>query len=259
IKEETKEGLPIVLIVEDQQDMRKYIRDKLANDYNIIEARDGKDGLEKAFRAIPDLIISDVMMPEMDGFELCKTLKTDDRSSHIPLILLTARAQDSDKMAGLETGADAYLIKPFNAEELNIRVRHLINIRNKMRVKFSNKLVIRPAEITVTSHDKDFMQKLTYVMEEHISDPKFSNSQLSVEMTMSVSQLSRKLTALINQSPQKLIRSFRMQRALELLKENNCSVSEAAWKTGFEDQSYFSKVFKSYFGCLPSERDKFPK
>lgn len=258
-KENDKQGSPMVLVVEDQQDMRKYILEKLADTYKVIEARDGKEGLEKAIREIPDLVVSDVMMPLMDGFELCKLLKTDNRTSHIPVILLTARAEDSDKLTGLGSGADAYLIKPFNAQELIIRVHHLITVRNKMRIKFSDKLIIKPAEITVTPRDKEFVQKLTYVVETHIGDPKFSIDQLSTEMTMSASQLNRKLKALINQSPQKFIRSFRMQRALELLKTNSYSVAEAAWKTGFEDQGYFSKVFKNYFGCLPSEKERFPK
>lgn len=257
-KENDKKGFPMVLVVEDQQDMRKYIREKLTDTYQVIEARDGTEGLDKAFREIPDLVVSDVMMPVMDGIELCKSLKTDDRTSHIPVILLTARAEDSDRLAGLETGADAYLIKPFNAQELLIRVHHLIAVRNKIRIKFSHKLIVKPAEITVTPRDKEFMQKLTYVVEAHIGDPKFSVDQLSVAMNMSSSQLTRKLHALISQPPLKFIRSIKMQRSLELLKTNNYSVAEAAWKAGFEDQGYFSKVFKNYFGCLPTEKEKFP-
>lgn len=255
----SQEGTPIVLVVEDQPDMRKYIRDKLTDNYKIIEARDGKEGLEKAFREIPELIVSDVMMPEMDGFELCKTLKTDDRTCHIPIILLTARAEDHDKMTGLETGADAYLVKPFNAQELLVRVSKLIEVRKRMRKKFSGKLIIKPSEITVTNRDREFMQKLTSLAESHLSDPEFSNEQLCREMNMSISQLRRKLKAVIDQSPQQMIRSLRMQRALELLKKEAGTVSEISWQTGFEDPGYFSKVFKSYFGCLPTEREKFPR
>ncbi len=257
-KKETGD-LPVILIVEDQRDVRKYIREKIENSYKVIEARDGKEGLEKALENVPDLVISDVMMPAMDGFELCKKLKTDDRTCHIPIILLTARAEDHDKMTGLETGADAYLVKPFNAQELLVRVSKLIEVRKRMRKKFSGKLIIKPSEITVTNRDREFMQKLTSLAESHLSDPEFSNEQLCREMNMSISQLRRKLKAVIDQSPQQMIRSLRMQRALELLKKEAGTVSEISWQTGFEDPGYFSKVFKSYFGCLPTEREKFPR
>ncbi len=247
-----------ILIVEDHEDVRKYIREKLADFNNVIEATNGREGLEIALKHIPDLVISDVMMPEMDGFELCRRLKTNGVTSHIPVILLTARAEDSDKMAGLSTGADAYLIKPFNSRELRVRVESLILIRKKMRTKFSDKLIVKPSEVATTPVDQQFMQKLLSVVEAHIGDSTFSVDQLAKEMNMSVSQLYRKLKGLINQSIQQFIRSVRMQRALELLKNDSGNVSEISWKVGFEDPGYFTKVFKKYFGCLPTERDKFP-
>ncbi len=247
-----------ILIVEDHQDVRKYIREKLKDVYGIIEAVNGKEGLELALAQMPDLVISDVMMPEMDGFKLCEQLKTHKLTSHIPVILLTARAEDSDKMAGLETGADAYLIKPFNSQELKVRVKNLIQIRNKMRTKFSKKLMVKPSEITITSVDQQFMQKLLSVMEAHIGDSQFSVDQLAGAMSMSPSQLYRKLKALINQSTQQFIRSVRMQRALELLKRNSGTISEISWEVGFEDPGYFTKVFKKQFGCLPTDRKNFP-
>ncbi|MBN9351607.1 MAG: response regulator [Chitinophagaceae bacterium] len=248
----------LILIVEDHADVRKYIKGKLEDSYSVMEAGNGADGLVIARSRIPDLVISDIMMPEMDGFELCEKLKTDNLTSHIPIILLTARAEDNDRLAGLETGADAYLTKPFNSHELNIRVRKLIELRKKLRAKFSDKLVVKPSEITVTTLDQAFMKKLMDSVEKHINDAKFSVTQLSDEMNMSVSQLNRKLKALIDQSPQKFIRSIRMQRALELLKTGNGNVSEVSWEVGFEDPGYFSKVFKAHFGCLPSEKEKLP-
>lgn len=254
----TDSNREIILIVEDQPDVRKYIRGKLNETYTILEAGNGKDGLEKARNRIPDLIISDVMMPEMNGFQLCEKLKTDPLTSHIPVILLTARAEDSDRMTGLKTGADAFLTKPFNSEELNIRVNKLIELRKRLRAKFSGRLVIKPSEITVTSLDQDFMKKLMDLTEKHLGNAKFSITQLSEEMNISVSQLNRKLKALIDQSPQKFIRSVRMQRALELLKTGNGNISEISWKVGFEDPGYFTRVFKNHFGCLPSEREKLP-
>lgn len=252
------EDKPLILVVEDHMDVRKYIVEKLQGDYTVMEAKNGDAALEKALNDIPDLVVSDVMMPKMDGFELCKRLKTDDRTSHIPVILLTARAEDSDKITGLETGADAYLIKPFNSQELLTRVHHLIMLRNKMRAKFSGKLIIKPGQIAVTPRDRQFMQKISLLVESHIDDSQFSVEQLAGAMNMSLSQIYRKIKALINQSPQQFIRSIRMQRALDLLKNDAGTVSEIAWKTGFEDAGYFSKVFKRHFGCLPTEKEKFP-
>ena len=244
---------PTILLVEDQKDVRKYIREKLVDHYNILEAKDGNEALEMAKAEIPDLIISDVMMPKKDGFELCRSIKTDHVTSHIPVILLTARAEDADKLTGLETGADAYLIKPFNAQELNIRVRNLVEVRAKMRAKFSDKIAVRPSEIAVTSVDRNFMQQLLTVTEKHIADENFSVEQLGQEVHMSTSQINRKLKALINQSAQQFIRSIRMQRAEELLKHHAGTVSEVAYEVGFRDPGYFARVFKTYFGYPPSE------
>ena len=257
-EETAEEGLPVVLVVEDQRDVRKYVREKLTGSYKVMEARDGREGLEKALQEIPDLVISDVMMPVMDGFELCKKLKTDDRTSHVPVILLTARVEDGDKVTGLETGADAYLIKPFNSVELLVRVNNLIEIRNKMRAKFSGKLMVKPAEIAVTSRDRLFMQRVIVAVDKYLDDAHFSVEQLGREMFMSTSQINRKLKALINQPAVRFIRQQRLRRAMEMLKNNAGSIGEISFKVGFEDPGYFTKVFKSYFGCLPSEAEKFP-
>jgi DNA-binding response OmpR family regulator len=249
----TAKGEPVVLLVEDQQDVRKYIREKLVNHYKVLEAKNGIEGLTIAKEQMPDLVISDVMMPKMDGFELCKQLKTDNLTSHVPVILLTARAEEADKLNGLEIGADAYLIKPFNARELQIRVSNLIEIRNKMRAKFSQKLTVKPSEIAVTSRDRLFMQQLLTITEQHIGDETFSVEQLGREVNMSASQINRKLKALVNQSAQQFIRSVRMQRALELLKNKGGTVAEVAYRVGFGDPGYFTRVFKTYFGYSPSE------
>lgn len=248
-----RDGAPVVLLADDQQDVRKYISNKLSSDYRVVEAKDGKEGLAMAKELMPDIVISDVMMPEMDGFELCALLKTDNVTSHIPVILLTARAEETDKISGLETGADAYLIKPFNADELRIRVHNLIEIRNKMRAKFSDKLIVKPSEIAVTPRDRAFMQELLAVAERHLDDDVFSVERLAQEVHMSTSQINRKLKALINQSAQQFIRSVRMQRAMELLKNDAATVAEVAYEVGFSDPGYFAKVFKAHFGLQPSE------
>ncbi|MEO9022288.1 MAG: two-component regulator propeller domain-containing protein [Ginsengibacter sp.] len=248
-----RKDLPVVLIVEDQKDVRKYILEKLVDYYNVLEAENGKEGFDVATDHIPDLVISDVMMPEMDGFELCGFLKKDHRTSHIPVILLTARAEDTDKIAGLESRADAYLIKPFNSKELLIRVHNLIELRNKLRAKFSDKLVVKPSEITVTSQDSSFMQRLLETVEQHLDDERFSVEQLGSEFGMSPSQINRKLKAIINQSAVQFIRSIRMQRAMELLKNDSATIAEVAYLTGFNEPAYFSRSFKNYFGYPPSQ------
>ncbi len=246
----------IALVVEDNSELRKYITSILQSDYKIVEASTGKEGCMKAAESIPDIIISDIMMPEMDGYSLCKKLKADERTSHIPIILLTARAGEEDKLSGLETGADDYLTKPFSSKEVLFRVRNLIEIRQTLRKKFSNSLVIKPKEIATGSVDKTFLEKAMKVVEENISNDKFSVEEFSCEMNLSHSQLHRKLKALVNQSAIQFIRSLRMQRALELLQNNSGNIAEIAWQVGFGDPSYFTKTFSKHFGYLPSEVNK---
>ncbi len=246
----------IALIVEDNSELRKYIAANLQSDYKVIEATTGKEGCEKAVEFIPDIILSDVMMPEMDGYSLCKKLKNDERTSHIPIILLTAKAGEEDKISGLGTGADDYLTKPFSSKELSIRVRNLIEIRQTLRKKFSSSLIIKPKEIATGSIDKLFLEKAMNIVEKNISNDKFSVEEFSSEMNLSHSQLHRKMKALVNKSAIQFIRSIRMQRALELLKGNSGNIAEIAWQVGFTDPSYFTKIFSKYFGYLPSEVNK---
>ncbi len=253
--EESDDSL-IILIVEDNADVRKYISYYLVKDYKLIEASNGKEGFDKAVECIPDLIISDVMMPEMDGFTLCKKLKADERTSHIPIIILTAKAAESDKLNGLEFGADDYLIKPFSSKELALRVKNLIEIRQTLRKKFSESLVIKPKEIASGSIDKLFLEKAIKVVENNISNEKFTVIDLSNEMNLSHSQLHRKLKALVNQSTTQFIRSIRMQRAEDLLKNNAGTIAEIAYMVGFGDPSYFTKTFSKHFGYLPSDVKK---
>ena len=247
---------PIVLVVEDNIDVRAYIRRYLVPTYQVVEARDGAEGVEKAKESIPDLIISDVMMPKMDGYELCKTLKLDEKTSHVPIILLTAKAGTENKIEGLETGADDYLTKPFDAKELLVRIKNLIDLRRKLREKFSVGQVLKPGEIAVTSIDDQFLRKVMGVVEARLSDENFSVEDLAREVAMSRSQLHRKLTALTNQSPSDFIRYMRLHRAMDLLKKNAGTVSETAYAVGFSGVSYFSKCFQEQFGVLPSEVKK---
>jgi signal transduction histidine kinase/ligand-binding sensor domain-containing protein/AraC-like DNA-binding protein len=242
----------IVLIVEDNADVRAYLREYLVSTYHVLEARDGAEGVETARESIPDLVISDVMMPKMDGYELCRTLKLDERTSHVPVILLTAKAGQENKIEGLETGADDYLTKPFDAKELLVRVRNLIELRWKLRERFSVGQVLKPGEIAVTSIDDTFLRKAMGVVEKGLGDETFSVEDFAREVGMSRSQLHRKLTALTGQSPSDFIRYMRLHRAMELLRKSAGTVSEVAYAVGFSGVSYFTKCFREQFGTLPS-------
>jgi signal transduction histidine kinase/ligand-binding sensor domain-containing protein/DNA-binding response OmpR family regulator len=246
----------IILIVEDHEELRKFLRENLEEDFVVLEAEDGIKGLSTAEEIIPDLIISDVMMPKMDGYELCKLLKTNEKTNHIPVILLTAKAAAENKLEGLETGADDYLIKPFNPDELKLRVKNLIKIRQQLREKFRTKMVLKPGEITVPSSQKVFLEKLTSVIEDHLEDEKFGIEVLCDKIGMSRAQLHRKIKAITNQSTTEFIRSFRLQRAADLLKQDAGNMAEIAYKVGFNSQAYFTKSFQEEFGCSPMEYKK---
>jgi signal transduction histidine kinase/ligand-binding sensor domain-containing protein/DNA-binding response OmpR family regulator len=247
------DSLPIVLVVEDNADVRAYIRQYLDPVYQVCEAKDGQEGVENAKDSIPDLIISDVMMPRMDGNELCKTLKLDEKTSHIPIILLTAKAGIESKIEGLETGADDYLVKPFDANELLVRMKNLIDLRRKLRERFSVGQVLKPGEIAVTSIDDAFLQKAMTAVENEIGNEHFGVDELSKAMNMSRSQLFRKLTALTDQAPREFIRYLRLHRGNQLLQNNAGTVSEVAYQVGFNSVTYFTKCFQEQFGQLPSE------
>jgi signal transduction histidine kinase/ligand-binding sensor domain-containing protein/DNA-binding response OmpR family regulator len=243
----------LILVVEDNADVRMYIREKLEETYRVGEARNGEDGIKLAQEEIPDLIISDVMMPKMDGYQFCKAIRADEKTSHIPIVMLTARADINDKIDGLETGVDVYLTKPFNARELMANVSNLLRQRIKLRKQFSTSTVIRPSDVTSVSVDQAFLEKVVKTIETHFEDEQFSVESLAEHVNMSVSQLNRKLNALIDQPPGQLIRSLRLQRAANLLVQKAGTVSEICYRVGFSDNAYFSRAFRKQFGCSPSE------
>jgi CheY-like chemotaxis protein/nitrogen-specific signal transduction histidine kinase len=245
-----------ILLVEDNPDVTAYICSFLNHDYRIISAENGKEGLKKVLDNYPDLIISDVMMPEMDGFEFCQKVKSDERISHIPVILLTAKADLDSKIEGLEFGADDYVTKPFEARELQIRVKNLIEQRKKLREKFTSLVDLNPADIAASSMDEQLLNRLLTVFEDHMEEPDFGVQQLAREIGMSRSHLNRKIQALTNVSTSEFIRILRLQRAARLLSNASGTVSEIAYKVGFNNLSYFSKAFRNHFGKLPSELNK---
>ncbi len=241
-----------ILIVEDNADLRDYMRDVLNDNHEILEAANGGDGLVIAREMMPDLIISDVMMPVMDGFAFSKQIREDQRTSHIPIIMVTARAADADKLAGLEMGVDAYLVKPFNPDELRLRVRKLIEIRQQLRERFSAETIIKPADVSVESQDQSFLKTVVETVDTGMEAEGFGVETLCRAVGMSKRQLQRKLKALINQTPVQLIRSLRLQRAKQLLEQNAGTVSEIAFRVGFNNLSYFTKMFRGQFGVAPS-------
>jgi signal transduction histidine kinase/ligand-binding sensor domain-containing protein/AraC-like DNA-binding protein len=249
-------GLPLLLIIEDNADMRSYLSGHLVGEFRIIEAKDGQDGLHKAVHESPDLIISDVMMPRMDGFELCHQIKTDTRTSHIPLILLTARADSSHKMEGLETGADDYLVKPFIAEELMVRSKNLIEQRLRLKERFSREIHFPFKDLSTNKADDLFIQKLMTIVHDNLSEFGFNIDNLSDKLGMSRMSLHRKIQGLFGQSPGNFLRTIRLKRGAELLKNKTGNISEIAYEVGFENPNTFSRNFRRQFGISPSEFNK---
>jgi CheY-like chemotaxis protein len=247
-------GKPLLLIVEDNPEVRSYIIEQLGADYQIIEASHGGEGMEKAFEKIPDIIITDVMMPEVDGAEFSRKLKNDDRTSHIPVIMLTARAEQANKLEGLKTGVDEYLVKPFDTQELRIRAANLIEQRIRLQKHYRRSFdSLAPEMVLSESVDVRFLRSIRQTIDNHLENEYFNVTALSSEIGMSRSQLHRKLTALTGYSPNEIIRNMRLQRAHDLLQVKAGNASEIAYKTGFTSPSYFAKCFKDYFGISPSE------
>ncbi len=245
--------LPQLLLVEDTPDLRRYIQNHLSGQYQIREAVHGKEGWEMATEQIPDIIITDVMMPEMDGVELTHRLKNDERTSHIPIVMLTARDDTATKRAGFQTGADQYLTKPFDVSELHDRLQSLLKQRNKLREKYGREVTLRPSDITVNDHDAIFLEKCFRTVEDHLGDAAFSVEQMQRAIGMSRMQLHRKLKALTDQSTTEFIRGIRLQQAARMLEQNGVQVTEVAYDVGFNHLSYFAKSFKEKFGQSPSE------
>ncbi|MFN8347619.1 MAG: ATP-binding protein [Spirosomataceae bacterium] len=251
--------LPLLLIVEDNADLRLYVRNIFAAQYQIIEAADGQAGLEKAIEQIPDMVICDLMMPRLDGFGFCQALKSDLRTNHIPIVMLTAKATLKDRLEGLDIGADEYLSKPFNTEELLVRVRNLLKQRQLLQQKYNT----LPAEVKAedlpekeTVGEDRFLQKVNKVLQNHLADSRFDVEDFAGELNITAVQLRRKLKALTNQTVTEYVRHYRLEKAAELLKNKAGTVSEIAFRVGFESLPYFSKVFFETFGKSPSEWSK---
>ena len=252
---ETNDDKEIILVVEDNADVREFIKDSLSKNFQIEEAANGEQGVRKAEQIIPDIIISDVMMPKMDGNELTRILKNEEKTSHIPIILLTAKSEQESKLEGLKKGADDYLTKPFDTKELRVRIKNLINIRRKLQQKYSSGDYLPPKrgdEKKLSNLEEQFINKVLEVIENHLSEEKFSIEQFGKEVGMGRVQLHRKLKALSGKSPSNYLRSVRLVRAREMIMEQKGNISDIAYSVGFSSPQYFTRCFKEEFGHSPS-------
>lgn len=243
-----------VLLVEDNRDVMDYLISLLEKRYKLYIARDGEEGIEIALQQIPDLIVSDVMMPKKDGFELCTTLKEDERTSHIPIILLTAKSGVESRLEGLQRGADAYLAKPFDQRELYIRLERLAQLRQSLRDRYQSfNPILEEEESNPFAQEDAFMNKLQSIITNKMKDAEFGISQLCTDMGMSRSQLHLKIKALTNRSTSHFIRAIRLHKAKELLGQATMNVTEVSYEVGFNDPAYFSKKFAEEFGVSPKK------
>ena len=246
----------LILLIDDNEDIRTFIRTSLDHQYRILEATNGEEGIQMAQQQVPDLIITDLMMPELDGYQVCRRLREDERTSHIPVTMLTAKADLDSKLVGLDSGADAYLAKPFNQRELLTQIASLIRLRQQLRDRYSQGNVWTIADVNLPSMEQAFLDRVHTAIEAHLDDEQYSVDRLSDDVGLSRTQLHRKLKAILNQSPGDLIRLVRLERARLLLQTNAGTVAEVAYKVGFGNPANFSTSFSNHFGYAPSEVKK---
>ncbi|MEZ4778709.1 MAG: tetratricopeptide repeat protein [Flavobacteriaceae bacterium] len=245
--------LPILLLIDDNKDMMLFLTEILSQSYHIIQSHDGLSGEEMAFRNIPDLIISDVMMPGKDGTALCKTLKSDIRTSHIPIVLLTAKSGAENELIGTKNGADDYILKPFNAALLKAKLENLLAIRKSIRESYEKELILKPFEVAMPSDEQQFVSKLREVFAIHLMDSDFTPDKFATAMHLSRMQLHRKIKALTGLSTSNFVKSERIKLAARLLEKPHDSIAGIGYQVGFNDHAYFSTTFKEFFQCSPSE------
>ena len=243
----------ILLVIDDNADIRYFIRSHFEPDFKVIEGMNGKEGLSLAFKHVPDIIISDVLMPLLDGNEFCKRIKKDERTSHIPVILLTALSSHAHKMMGMMVGADDYITKPFDIILLKTKVENLLMLRNSLREKYSGEMVLKPKNITINTPDERFLHKTIEIIENNITDPEFDIDKLSIAVGVSRTQMYRKLSVLTDMTVREFIKSIRLKRAAQLLEQDKMNISEVAFAVGFKDLSHFRKCFRQEFGMSASE------
>lgn len=246
-------GMPVILLVEDNEDFRFYLRDNLKDHYKVIEASNGKEGWQKALSNHPQLIVSDISMPFMDGIELTYKLKADRRTSHIPVILLTALTEEEQQLRGLGTGANDYITKPFSIGVLHAKVKNLLALRSTLQTTFTRQIKVLTPEVVVEGEDEKLMNKIVRYLEENLTSSQLSVETLSREVGMSRSSLYSKMLDITGETPVEYIRSFKLEKAAELLEKSDMTISEIAYQTGFSTPNYFARAFKAKYNMLPSE------
>jgi signal transduction histidine kinase/DNA-binding response OmpR family regulator len=246
----------MMLLIEDNADLRMFIRESLSDDYVILEADNGKSGINMAFTRMPDIVITDIMMTDLDGISLCDQLKNDERTSHIPIIILTAKATSEDRIKGLKSGADDYIIKPFNMAELNTRIANLLTIRDKLKLKYSKFYSLESGKGISGSVDDKFMGKVIRIININLHNYTFDVAALVDQLGMSRSHFSRKLTVLTGLPPGTLIKNIRLEKAAELLLAKKGNIAQIANSVGMTNPSSFTKAFRKYFGVSPKEYAK---
>ncbi len=253
---ESNKNQGIILIVDDNEDLRTYVSSIFDAEFNIVTADNGNTGFQKALKQVPDLIITDLMMPEEDGLKLTKNCKTSDATSHIPILMLTAKAGDENRLEGLEIGADAYLTKPFNNKILKQTAKNLLESRRKLQERFSQEVILTPKDISISSYDERFLESLQNVLDNHLIASDFNSKAFAKALGMSRMQLHRKLKALTGQTTTEFIRSQRLKLAASLLRKSDVNISEIGYQVGFNDHSYFTKCFREIYGTSPSQFSK---
>lgn len=251
-EEDTKTAdRPTVLVIDDNADIRNYVKTLLAEEYHVLDAPEAATGIRLAMKYVPDVIVSDVMMPGMDGIECCRRLKTELQTCHIPVILLTACSLDEQRIQGYNGGADSYISKPFNSQLLLSRIRNLIDSRRQLRQFFGDNQTL--AKENICDIDKDFVSRFKSLVEEKMRDPELNVEDLGKDMGLSRVQLYRKLKSLTNYAPNELLRQARLKKAISLLASSEMTVAEIAYEVGFSSPSYFTKCYKEQFGESPTD------
>lgn len=250
------QNLPKLLIVEDNYDLRKQIKNLFRNEFQVFEAEDGLIGLELCNNEPPDIIITDLMMPNMDGLEMCKAIKDDENTSHIPILILTAKSSEDTQVEGYNIGADSYLPKPFSTEVLKASIFSLIKNREQLKKRFQKEIEIKPDIISNTPADAKFLGKILNIIKDNISEAEYSVEQLAADYGVSRIYLNRKIKALTGETTIEFIRNIKLKYAADLLMQNKLTVSEVAWEIGYNDIRTFRKRFKEKFDETPSEFSK---
>ena len=248
-----KRNAPLVLLVEDNEDFRFYLKDNLRSSFKILEASNGKEGWQKALALHPQLVVSDISMPEMNGIELCKKLKSDKRTKHIPIILLTALTAEEEQLKGLETGASDYMTKPFNFEILHSKIKNLLTLQQTFKKTYTRQINMQSPEMEIVSEDEKFLNTILQYIEDNLQNQQLSVEDLSKHVGMSKVSLYKKCLKVTGKTPIDFIRSIKLEKAAVLLEKSNKTISEICYMVGFGTPNHFARTFKEKYNILPSE------